>query len=46
MKAVSDNSFIVEGYDWFRVKFKIETGQVLGMGEFRSDGGVTKIKKN
>ena len=37
MKAISADYFVVEGYDWFRVKFIYKEGVVTGFQEVLSD---------
>ncbi|OGU54092.1 MAG: hypothetical protein A2V66_07440 [Ignavibacteria bacterium RBG_13_36_8] len=45
MLAISSDYFVVEDYDWFRVKFNIENGIVKGFEEVYSDGGSTILNK-
>ncbi|MGB6121440.1 MAG: S41 family peptidase [Bacteroidota bacterium] len=45
MLAVSKEYFVVEGYDWFRVKFFRENGELAGFEEVRTDGSVVRCRR-
>jgi hypothetical protein len=45
MAAVSEEYFVVEGYDWFRVRFYRENGELAGFEEVRTDGGVVRCRR-
>ena len=45
MSAISNKYFIIEGYDFFRVKFVIDDNGVTGLNEIYDDGNVTRLIK-
>lgn len=45
MFAISDEYFIIEGYDFFRVKFISDDYKVVGLNEIYDDGSITSITK-
>lgn len=45
MFAISNEYFLVEGYDFFRVKFMKEKDEVNGINEIYDDGTTTKLTK-
>ncbi|MFH1197881.1 MAG: S41 family peptidase [bacterium] len=46
MNGVTSDYFVVEGYDWFRIKFNMEDNRVTGMEEIQSSGQSAKLKKD
>jgi len=45
MFAISNESFLVEGYDFFRVEFIKEKDEVRGISEIYDDGTITKLTR-
>ena len=45
MSAVSKEYFVIEGYDFFRVKFNIDDDRVTGLNEIYDDGNVIRLIK-
>ncbi len=45
MIAISQEYFLVEGYDWFRVRFLKENGELAGFEEVRADGSVVRCRR-
>jgi len=45
MLAISREYFLVEGYDWFRVRFFKENGGLAGFEEVRADGSVVRCRR-
>ena len=45
MSAVSEEYFVIEGYDFFRVKFNIDDDRVTGLNEIYDDGNVIRLIK-
>ena len=43
--AVSEEYFVVEGYDWFRVRFYRENGGLRGFEEVRTDGSSVRCRR-
>ncbi len=45
MFAISNEYFLIEGYDFFRVRFIKNKNKVIGLNEIYDDGNITKLSK-
>lgn len=45
MIAISKEYFLIEGYDFFRLKFITDNNKVIGLNEVYDDGNITKLTK-